>query len=453
MFARLLISLWLCLGAAVCGVAADPRPMVGPGASKDDVIDAYGWPSGQSQTGTKEMLSYPQGVVLLEKGRVEKVDFAMNVAWAPPRPRPGPSPAVPTKIANEQIDFWLTNFDAAAREAARRNARILALFTGSDWSAACRQFNEDVAFHPEFVNAFTGDFVFLQVDFPKRPGQPAELREHNAKLRERYAVTTYPTLLVISADGAVLATVDLEKKQPGNSYRERILAAVRETRDAISGRPSAAEVKVAAAPAPASAATTLPPGTQGVQFAAAARSVRSMVAYSVLIGLAIAGGLIWLVWRKRPAVPGRALPERETNSTTTNGLPTRTQIAAWTNQKVRAVTAALAESEGYVVAEDPHGAGKDLVLKQPGETQPRVVVCCAAGMAGPVAAKRVREFLGTLLAEGVPTGWFVAAGGFAAEARVFAEEHGLVLIDGEQLLAQLRDLPPMVLPKVLARAA
>jgi hypothetical protein len=134
-----------------------------------------------------------------------------------------------------------------------------------------------------------------------------------------------------------------------------------------------------------------------------------------------------------------------------NGLPTRAQIAAWTNEKVCAVTAALAESEGYVVAPQPPGAGRDLVLKQRGETQPRVVVCCAAGVVGPVAAKRVREFLGTLLAEGVPTGWFVSAGGFAAEARVYAEQNGLVLIDGEQLLAQLRDLPPMVLPKVLAR--
>jgi restriction system protein len=81
-----------------------------------------------------------------------------------------------------------------------------------------------------------------------------------------------------------------------------------------------------------------------------------------------------------------------------------------------------------------------------------VVVCCAAGFGGPVSIKRVRELFGTLAVEGVPTGWFVSPAGFAHEARVYAEDKGLVLIDGGQLLEQLRNLPPMVLPKVLARA-
>src|SRR5471030_2255613 len=87
------------LGAALALIllasahAADLQPVVGPGATKEEAINAYGWPTGQSQLGTKEILNYPQGSITLEKGRVERVDFSTSVPWPAPRPRPGaPTP-------------------------------------------------------------------------------------------------------------------------------------------------------------------------------------------------------------------------------------------------------------------------------------------------------------------------------------------------------------------------
>src|SRR5262249_9006506 len=158
----------------------------------------------QSQKGSKEVLTYPQGMVTLEKGRVEKVDFSMTMPWPPPRPRPGPSPVVtPGKADNKVDNYWQMDFTRAAQEAERRNARILAAFTGSDWSQASKLFRDQVAFHPDFINAFTGDFVFLELDFPLRAAQSPEQREHNARLREHYGVITYPSILVLSRTGAV----------------------------------------------------------------------------------------------------------------------------------------------------------------------------------------------------------------------------------------------------------
>lgn len=453
MLARLTICWWLSFGAALSGVAADPRPAVGPGATKDDVLKAYGWPNGVSRAGTKEILTYAQGKVTLDHGRVEKVDFSVKAPWQAPKPRPGPSPNVPAGDA-ETSSFWLTDFEAATREAAYRRVRILALFNGSDWSPASRQFDDEVVFHPEFINAFMGDFVFLRLDFPKRPPQPGEaegLREHNAQLRERYQVTVYPTLLVLSPAGDLVAKVDLDRPQKGETYRARTMAAVRAVRDRLSPRRSLA----LAAPAAAAAKTPAPetPSHREFQFANAARSARMLVFLSVVLGLGLSGTLLWLVWRRRPAVPGKAAPAQLPETAAANGLPTPTQISTWTTARVRAVTAALAESEGYVVDPQPAGADKDLVLKQPGDTQPRVLVWCAAGTAGPVAVKRVREFYGTLATDGVATGWCVAPAGFGGDARAYADKHGIVLIDGQQLLNQLRELSPMVLPKVLAHAA
>ena len=164
---RLFLCVWLFAVAGGAGSlsAADPRPMVGPGATKDEVIDAFGWPNGQSTSGTKEILSYTQGQVMLDNGRVERVDFSTTIPWPAPRPRPGAATASTAKKPEAPVDFWLTNFDDAAREALRRSVRVLVLFTGSDWSPASKQFRDEVEFHAEFVNAFTEDFVFLRLDF------------------------------------------------------------------------------------------------------------------------------------------------------------------------------------------------------------------------------------------------------------------------------------------------
>lgn len=445
--------------AALLG-AADPRPTVGPGATKEEVIDAFGWPNGQSQSGTKEILTYSQGLVTLENGRVEKVDFQMNVPWPAPRPRPGAATPTTVKKPELPVDFWVTRFDEAAREATKRQGRILALFTGSDWSPASKQFHDEVEFHPDFVNAFTGDYIFLRLDFASRTPLPAELREQNAQLRARYEVTVYPTLLVLSPAGTLLARIDLTKQQAGNSYRNRVIAAVREARDALAARPPppdpppAAPVKAGPRPAgaPVAATTGARPAAQSFMSSALTASLysaRGLIMIAVSAGAVVAAFLLWLVWRKR-ALPSAAaassMADRISNAA--SGLPTLAEIAAWPKERVQAVVAGLAETDGYVV-DDRTGSDADLALNRPGESHPRVLVVCAAGSSGVVPAKRVRELFGTMTAEGVDVGWWVAPAGFSSEARAFANEHQLLLFDADRLLAQIGSLPPLLVTKVL----
>ena len=138
--------------AAGAARGADTRPVVGPGATKDEVINAYGWPNGQSQLGTKEILNYTQGSVTLENGRVERVDFSPTIPWQAPRPRPGSAPQAPKlKPVVSGFDPWTTSLATAMTEADRQHARILAAFTGSDWSPPSKRFLDEVATHPDFV--------------------------------------------------------------------------------------------------------------------------------------------------------------------------------------------------------------------------------------------------------------------------------------------------------------
>lgn len=444
----LTMSATLGFGCAVS--AAEARSVVGPGATREDAIKAYGWPTGQSQSGTREILIYPQGRIFLDKGKVERVDFSPNVAWAPPRPKPAPRGGVVTKAAAEAVDYWHTDWTAANDEATKRHARLLVLFTGMDWSPASRQFFEDVAAEADFINAFTGEFVFVRLDFPNRLPQSAALREQNAKLRERFEVTTYPSLLMVTPSGVVQGRVDLDTPRPGETYRARMIAAVREMRDAIAARPAPAEpVKRPATPVPAVA--DLPAKAEKVATPPVSTELSSSLSSAgLLLGVSLGGGFIfvvlvlWLMWRRGSTVPVAGKPAAPLAD-----KPVAAQVVSsadsklWTKQELRLIAAKLAEAEGHRVAPRLDGLDADLVLTRPGEVRPRALVLCVPAMAGVVSTRRVRELHAAIAVEHIPEAWIVAPGGFASEAREFAAEKKMELIDGQELAERLDALPPL----------
>ncbi len=347
---RVLILLWwLSVPAAGSLRAADARPIVGPGATKEAVIDAYGWPSGQSSSGTKEILTSPQGQVTLENGRVDKLDFSTKQPWPAPRPRPGPPTATTVKKPEAPVDFWLSKYEDAVNEARRRRARILVLFTGPDWSPGSKQFQTEVEFHPDFVNAFTGDFVFLRLEFATRSPLAPELREQNNRLRELYGVTTYPALIVISASGTLVGAVDLVKAQEGDTHRARVIAAVREVRDLLASRPLEPMSAPVAAPVVAEGVRPAArPSAGEVALDSSLRSARWLVLCAIGGGVALALGLFWLVWHNRR--PRAAATSRSSIaariSDAASGLPTTAEFREWPKARVCALVAALAEADG-----------------------------------------------------------------------------------------------------------
>jgi hypothetical protein len=136
-----------------------------------------------------------------------------------------------------------------------------------------------------------------------------------------------------------------------------------------------------------------------------------------------------------------------------SGVPPSAEIVAWPRNKLRGVAAAVAESEGYAVEIRPEGGAADLAFARMGDASARVLVCCLPGEAGAVSGKRMRDFLAAIQREGATGGWYVAPAGFAGEAQAQAERHGIVQVDGRALIVLLGNLPPLVLPKVLARTA
>ena len=95
---------------------------------------------------------------------------------------------------------WLTDFEAAKKQAAAEKKPILMFFTGSDWCIWCQRLHEDVLDKPEFRD-FSKKLVLVELDFPQEKQLPDELKKQNDALAEQFKVDGYPCTVVLASDG------------------------------------------------------------------------------------------------------------------------------------------------------------------------------------------------------------------------------------------------------------
>ena len=463
MFSQRISGIWLgvALLSAARLLAADSKPEITVGSSRSEVIEAHGPPTGKSKLGNVEILHYGSGQVRLENGRVQRINLRRNLpepvatlaADAVTSPEPDVSAYTAKDARTALAAVWMTNLDEALEDASRRNSPILALFTRSDASPTERQFQHEITFHPEFVNAFRARYVLLHVDFPERATQTPDLRAQNEALRELHGVGKLPALLILSSTGEKLAAVDVADSIPGRAFRARFIAAVW----------AGYEQPIATAPEPPpEPPKPVPPVEVPAAIHVAPKQVTSglttarwLVSAALIVGTLIAAVLLILLWavlRKlnKPAVLSHRSSIAWRIDHAASGLPSFAEMGAWTKENLCKVIIRLAETEGFVSEKRALGSDNDLILKRPGNPSPAVFVNCVTGSGGLIPLRRVRELAGVMVAENVPAGWFVSPTGFSAEARAFAEQNNIRLIDGAGLLEQLSNLPTFALPKVLA---
>ncbi len=110
--------------------------------------------------------------------------------------------AVPIDYQNGK---WLKDFEKARIIAEKKNKKILANFTGSDWCGWCKKFHKEVFSKDKFIDYSKDKYVLVKVDFPVKNKIPENLREINQNLAEIYSVQGYPTILVLTPEGEELA--------------------------------------------------------------------------------------------------------------------------------------------------------------------------------------------------------------------------------------------------------
>ena len=229
----LLLAAFLASPAAGALGADDP----GVGSTRDEIIAIYGQPRAVLSAGSREILTYAAGRVVLEDGRVTRLELPAPVHAAPAAAAPTPSARVanpapaptPSPVAR---DAWFTDYGAAQAEATATKRRILALFTGSDWCPGCIAFENQVAHHPDFLATTQASFVLLKLDYPQSHPLPPALKAQNDELRKRYAIHSYPTLLILSPDGATSVAVDTSHPRKADDLTDFFVQAVDEARRA-----------------------------------------------------------------------------------------------------------------------------------------------------------------------------------------------------------------------------
>jgi len=107
-------------------------------------------------------------------------------------------------VAALASEGWLTDLDAAKKQAAAEHKDILIDFTGSDWCGWCIKLKKEVFDQPEFAEA-SKKFVLVELDFPNKKPQSSEVKAKNRAAQQKYGITGFPTILLMDAQGEVYA--------------------------------------------------------------------------------------------------------------------------------------------------------------------------------------------------------------------------------------------------------
>ena len=111
-------------------------------------------------------------------------------------------PATEAKEAAKKAEaVWLTDFEAAKKQAAAENKPILMFFTGSDWCGWCKRLHEDVLDKEEFQDFAKDGVILLELDFPRTKELSADLKKQNDALNKKFKVEGYPTMVLVAPDG------------------------------------------------------------------------------------------------------------------------------------------------------------------------------------------------------------------------------------------------------------
>jgi thioredoxin-related protein len=105
--------------------------------------------------------------------------------------------AVSSAATNDLV--WLTDLEAAKKQAAAEKKGILVAFIGSDWCVWCKRLEKEVFSTDEFKAQ--KDFVLVALDFPREKTLPEDVRARNEALRKDWKTGGFPAVVLLNAEG------------------------------------------------------------------------------------------------------------------------------------------------------------------------------------------------------------------------------------------------------------
>jgi thioredoxin-related protein len=101
---------------------------------------------------------------------------------------------------------WQTDYARALQMAKAENKRVLLDFTGSDWCPLCMALRKQVFSTPAFRAYADKNLILVEVDYPQRKQQSAELKSQNEKLAVDYRIDEkgFPTVVLLDPAGKTI---------------------------------------------------------------------------------------------------------------------------------------------------------------------------------------------------------------------------------------------------------
>ncbi len=100
---------------------------------------------------------------------------------------------------------WLTDLSQAQAQAKAEKKSVLLVFSGSDWCPPCVEMQRQVFASPQFIDYARRALVLVNVDFPQKSTQTAELQKANQALKTKFNVgENFPTLVLLDDTGSTL---------------------------------------------------------------------------------------------------------------------------------------------------------------------------------------------------------------------------------------------------------
>ncbi|RYD84610.1 MAG: thioredoxin family protein [Sphingobacteriales bacterium] len=116
---------------------------------------------------------------------------------------------------------WLTDFDAAKKQAATSGKNILLVFSGPEWCKNCTKLDTLVWESTEFKAEAEKNWVLLRADFAQKKGMPEPVDVNDTKmiLTEKYNRDGFfPFIVLLDKTGKKLGKVGYENFETVAEY-------------------------------------------------------------------------------------------------------------------------------------------------------------------------------------------------------------------------------------------
>lgn len=107
-------------------------------------------------------------------------------------------------VASHAGANWGTDLDAVLAEAKTSGRHVLVNFTGSDWCGFCIKLHDEVLSGEAFQSWADANAILVELDFPRKKEQSAELKARNKALKEKFEVPGFPTVILLNGDGEIM---------------------------------------------------------------------------------------------------------------------------------------------------------------------------------------------------------------------------------------------------------